>query len=88
MKIKRFTIAPENLEKWMHQNEAEYTGDFVEGCLLDNFVVATKNGFAAVYEHYLNAWMSDYFIEFQRGEARDVFNRWYDFEERANRETA
>ena len=30
-----FSISPKGLEKWMHQNRAEYTGAFVEGTLLD-----------------------------------------------------
>ena len=79
----RFYIDPKNLEKWLHQNEAEYTGDFVDGCLLDSFVVWTKNGVAAVYEHYLNAWSSDYLIEFERGSADEVWTNWYLFADRA-----
>lgn len=69
-----------DFEKWMYQNGAVYTGDYVDGCLLDNFVVCTKRGFAAVYEHYVNCWTSDYYIEFQPGAAQEVFRRWYDFE--------
>ena len=79
----RFYIDAKNLEKWMRQNEAEYTGNFVDGCLLDNFLVWTKNGVAAVYEHYLNAWSSDYYVEFERGDGENVWDRWYDFEARA-----
>lgn len=79
--LTKFRISPKNLEKWMHQNEAEYTGAFVEGCLLDNFVLACKRGFAAVYEHYLNCWSSDYLIEFQPGAAQEVWKNWYRFEE-------
>ena len=41
-----FDIDPKYFGKWFHQNEAKYTGDFVEGVLLDNFVIATKRGFA------------------------------------------
>ena len=40
-----FSISSKGLEKWMHQNRAEYTGAFVEGTLLDNFVIACKRGF-------------------------------------------
>lgn len=36
-----------DLEQWLHQNNAEYTGDFFDGCLLDNFIVYCKNGVAA-----------------------------------------
>ena len=49
-----FDIDPKYFGKWFHQNEAKYTGDFVEGVLLDNFVIATKRGFAAIYEKPLN----------------------------------
>jgi hypothetical protein len=68
-------------EKWARQNGAEYTGDYVEGCLLDSFVVATRRGYAAFYEHYVNEWTSDYLVEFQAGAAQTVFSNWYKFEE-------
>lgn len=79
--VKSFRLGQKELDKWMHQNKAEYTGAFVEGRLLDNFVLACKRGFAAVYEHYLNEWCSDYLIEFQVGAAQDVWKKWYGFEE-------
>ena len=71
-------------EKWMYQNGAEYAGDYVEGCLLDNFVVSTRRGFAAVYENYVSEWASDYYGEFQPGAAQDVFSNWYKFEKEAD----
>lgn len=67
--------------KWRHQNSAEFTGDYVEGCLLDSFVMSTRRGFAAFYENYVNEWTSDYYVEFQAGAAQDVFSNWYKFEE-------
>lgn len=76
----RFYIEPKNLEKWLHQNVAEYTGDFVEGVLLDSFVVATKRGFAAIYESYVNPNQSRYYIEFEKGAAQKVWVNWYKFE--------
>ena len=79
-----FSISPKGLEKWMHQNQVEYTGDFVEGTLLDNFVIACKRGFAAVYEHRLNEWSSDYRVEYETGAAQKVWSRWYQFESVAN----
>ena len=78
-----FTLQPRGLAKWLYQNRAEYTGDFVEGCLLDNFVVSTKRGFAAVYEKYQNANSSVYRVEFEPGTAQNVFHAWYEFEEAA-----
>ena len=73
-----FSISSKGLEKWMHQNRAEYTGAFVEGTLLDNFVIACKRGFAAVYES------SDYRVEYETGAAQKVWSRWYQFEAVAN----
>lgn len=73
-----------NEEQWMHQNEAEYTGDFFEGSLLDNFIVTCKNGIAAFYEHYLNCWSSCYEIHFGRTEEeiREVYEEFYRKERR------
>lgn len=78
-----FRIGSTELEKWLHQNRAEFTGDIVEGGLLDSFMVATKRGFAAIYEHYCNEWASDYTVEFERGDAREVWARWKRFKEQA-----
>lgn len=82
-KITRFYMEPQQLGKWMYQNDAEYTGMFIEGCLLDNFVVMTRRGFAAVYEHYVNPNQSNYYIEFQPGAAQDVLRKWYELEDAA-----
>lgn len=82
-KITRFYIDPQNTEKWFRQNHAEYTGMFVEGCLLDNFVVMTRRGFAAFYEHYLNPNQSIYYVEFQARAAQDVLRKWYELEDAA-----
>lgn len=79
--VVKFSLNPSELEKWMHQNKAEYSGSFIDGCLLDNFVVMTKRGFAAFYEHYVNGWTSDYIVEFEPSTAQTVWRRWYDFEE-------
>lgn len=75
-----------DFDKWVHQNKAEYSGDFVEGCLLDNFVMVTKRGFAAFYETPCSEWCSKYRVVFQKGAAQDVFREWYKFEEAAERE--
>lgn len=71
------------LEKWLTQNKAQYTGDFVEGCLLDNYVVSCKRGFAAVYEDYINANSSGYKIVFapykDHKSVDQLWSDWYDF---------
>lgn len=79
----RFYIEPQNLEKWLHQNNAEYTGDYFVGVLLDNFTVSLKNGYAAIYEHYVNPNQSNYLVEFSRDfESLDRFDeiteKWMD----------
>ena len=79
--VTRFRLDPgPAFEKWAHQNGAEYTGDYIAGCLLDNFIMATPRGYAAFYEHYLNEWNSDYYVEFQPGPAQNLFSNWYEFE--------
>lgn len=72
-----------DLEQWLHQNNAEYTGDFFDGCLLDNFIVYCKNGVAALYEHYLNEWSSCYEVHFGRTpeEINAVYDEFYKREE-------
>lgn len=74
-----------DLEKWMHQNSATYTGDFFDGCLLDNFIVACNNGVAALYEHYCNEWSSCYEVHFGRTpeEINAVYDEFYKREEMA-----
>lgn len=82
----RFYISSLDLDKWIHQNRAEYDGLFEEGCLLDNFVVNTKRGVAAIYEHFVNTGTSDYYVEFQSYKENAVsdivMKNWFDFERR------
>lgn len=60
----RFYLSAGALGRWMHQNKAQYTGAYVECVLVDSFVVETKRGVAAIYEHALNEWTSNYYVEF------------------------
>lgn len=73
-------IKPSAPPKWLHQNHAEYTGDFREGCLLDSFSVFTKRGAASIQEHYVNPNMSDYLVIWGSsgsGEAQKVLDDFY-----------
>lgn len=82
MGITTFTLSARNFDLWMHQNCGDYTGEFLEGTLLDNFVVVTKNGIEAFYERALNEWTSCYYVEFGRfgsGVSDRVLARWYDW---------
>ena len=86
-----FYLDPADLDKWLYQNKAEYTGSYVEGCLQDNFVVSTKRGYAFFYEHILNEWSSDFgvfFIPYKSGEKHMesydfLWSEWFDFEQKA-----
>ena len=72
-----------DLRKWIHQNNAEYTGDFYEGCLLDNFIVQCKNGVATLYEHYCNEWSSCYEVHYGKTqeEIDMIYNEFYERQE-------
>lgn len=82
-RIKTFLVGSTDIEKWMHQNKAVYTGSYYEGCLLDNFLVMTKRGTAAIYEHYLNSNSSCYRVEFSPGVNDEIISRFIENEENA-----
>ena len=71
-----------DLDKWIHQNKGEYI-DCIEGCLLDNLLIACKGGTAVVFEKYVNSNSSCYEVYFSRGnEAENLFyERFQDYEE-------
>lgn len=74
--IRELYIHPNFLATWLHQNKAECTGDYYDGVLLDNFYVQTKNGVAAIYEHYINPNKSDYLVKFERGTSTAVYDEF------------
>lgn len=78
--ITKIRMNPTYLQMWLHQNNAQIS-DCLEGVLLDNLLVLTKRGWAAIYENAINANASDYIIEFQTGTAPDVFKHWDAFEQ-------
>lgn len=79
------------LNMWYTQNDGE-TVDGVDGCLLDNFVVACRRGWAFVYEHYLNPWESNYRVKFvpykDEDGCRAAWDEWETFREEVEKETA
>ena len=57
----------------------------------DSRAVKTKRGVAAIYEHALNEWTSNYYVEFtdykngfKNGEVDKIWSDWYTFEEKAS----
>jgi len=73
--IKMFDLKPAALNKWLYQNNA-FIIDFSEGCLLDNMLIETKRGIAAIYEKYINPNLSGYLVIFEPGAGNKVFNDW------------
>lgn len=83
-----FNLNPKYFDMWLHQNNGVYTGDFVDGCLLDNFIVATKRGYAAFYEKACTTWTSCYHVYFEPYPAEHLFEQWYEFEKEAEKQDA
>lgn len=89
-----FFMEPADINKYIHQNKAEYTGCFVEGCLQDSFVLSCKRGYTFVYEHFLTPWSSDLFCIFLPYKAAkenpktydEEWCTWFNFEDRASKE--
>lgn len=81
----RFYLAPDQFDKWVYQNEGEYA-TCVEGVLQDSVVVAAKRGWAMIYEHYVNKWTSNFYVEFapykNKSEVDELWKNWYAFEEK------
>ena len=79
--ITSFTIDSDFLEQFVHQNNAKYI-ECIEGCLLDNYVLACNRGTAFIYEQYVNEWTSNYRVEFyKKGHEEEGWDKWYNFEE-------
>lgn len=51
------------LEKFLHQNAGEVI-DIIEGCLIDNLLIATRRGYMALLETYVNCWTSEHTMYF------------------------
>lgn len=83
--VKEFYLNPAQFEKWKHQNAADYTDDYFPGCLLDNFVLSCRRGYAFLYEHYVNSNMSNYHVKFlpykaPQKEYNSLFVEFWQFE--------
>lgn len=63
-----------NIDKLLYQNRAEVI-DCFEGCLLDSLLCATRRGYMAILETYVNANMSSYTVHFSKN-SDDIYNIW------------
>lgn len=66
-----------DLEKILYQNKVsdfDYI-DCFEGCLLDSLFVATKRGYMAILETFVNCWSSCYTIHFSESE-NEIYSIW------------
>ena len=64
----------DEIEKLIHQNQAIEL-EYKEGCLLDNYLIATKRGYMAIIEQYVNCWSSCYKCYFSTNES-DIYSIW------------
>ena len=71
-----------NLDKFIHQNRGEII-DFLDGCLIDNFLIATKRGYIALLENYVNCWTSNYKLIFSTN-MQEIYSIWDKLSEEAN----
>ena len=62
-------------QKFIEENQAEII-DIIEGCLLDNYLLSTKNGYIAMIETYVNSWTSCHTIykSTDSGEIDEIWN--------------
>ena len=82
--MKTFLVA--NEDKWMHQNDAQFTGAFFDGVLLDNYVLDCKRGYVAVYEQYVTPNSSEHVFKFAPYKDRAAVDAlWSEFYEREER---
>lgn len=69
----KLKLASDKLEMWLHQNHA-FIEECAEGCLLDNYLVTTKRGQAAIIETPVNCWTSCYTVYFSTdGETTELY---------------
>ena len=69
-----------DFDTWAAQNASECI-DCVEGCLLDNLVMACKRGTAFLFEEYANEWTSRYhvyFIPYKEQDSNGDYSRLWD----------
>lgn len=59
--------------------------EFVDGCLLDNYLYGFDNGYIAIYEQFETTNSSRYYVEISDTpeDNEKVVNRWYEFQEKA-----
>lgn len=67
MKKYKFNIS---FDKWMQQNDGEII-DATEGTLLDNYLIQTRRGTAALIETYVNCWTSEHTLYFSTDNAAE-----------------
>lgn len=87
------TFMVDNEAKWERQNDAEYTGDYVEGVTCDSYVLACKRGYAFVYSRSKAAgwvaWHEYKFAPYKDKEACDaLWDEWYAFADSCDELTA
>lgn len=76
MKCRHLYLDPSRLQEFCEKNQVGEQIDSFEGTLPDGFIAGFPGGYIAFYPHYLNCWLSDYYIEYGYGDARNVWYNW------------
>ena len=72
--IKSYRMNGYNVEKFIHQNDAEII-DGVDGCLLDDILLYARRGLIAIFETYVNPNLSAYTVHFST-DADEIYRLW------------
>lgn len=85
MSVTKMRIRLKDAPRWEHQNSAEYTGEYIEGVLTDNYVLACKRGWCFVYEAtdgwYPNTPIYKFAAYKDKEACEELWNEWLDFAE-------
>lgn len=76
--MKKFNLNPIYVNKFMHQNKANYI-DCIDGCLIDHLMVSTKRGYMALIETYATPNSSTYTVYFSTDE-NEIYDVWAPYE--------
>lgn len=63
-----------NDQKFIEENQAEII-DIIEGCLTDNYLLSTNNGYIAMIETYVNCWTSCHTV-YTSTDSGEIYGIW------------
>ena len=76
--MKKFKLNPIYVNKFMHQNKANYI-DCIDGCLIDHLMVSTKRGYVSLIETRATPNGSTY-TEYFSPDENEIYDVWAPYE--------